>query len=99
MPVAMPKMERHIMKAVMANIKVLMKGGSSGEVSGNLLSANARNAIEVLISKSKLARRATTAAAMTEGEAFEEFAIACLYTIPGSSGEEMRRRDCERNLA
>jgi hypothetical protein len=95
MPVAIPKTERHIMNAVITNITVLAKGGSSGEVFGNLLSENPRNAMEVLRRKSKLARRATTAAAMTEAEALEKFAIACLYTIPGRSREGTRRRKHE----
>lgn len=99
MPVAIPKMERQIMNAVITSITVLTEGGSSGEVSGNLPSENPRNAMEVLRRKSKLARRAKTAEAMTAGEAFKELAIACLYTIPGSSGEEMGRRRCKGNLA
>src|SRR6266849_4753567 len=83
MPTAMPKTERHAIKAMTARVMFFTRGGSSGETPRVVPSKIPTKPRDVTRRVNKAARMATTAAKMTEAEAdgLGEEGINSLYII------------------
>jgi hypothetical protein len=94
----MPKIERHIMRPIVASERVLMKGGNSGALTGNGFDRIAKNAAEEQRRRERPPKIAATAAAVTDAERFEGVSIQCLYIISSSDREERERKRRKRKV-
>ena len=80
-PVAIPKIAKPIVNPRMASMAFFTKGGTSEELAEKVFNNVPKNASEQHKRTKRPARMATTAAAMTEGEAFNEPVILVLYIL------------------
>src|SRR5713226_3406387 len=78
-PVAMPKIARHIMNPSVASMALLTNGWASTGLAGRVFNSVPKNASEQHKRTKRPARIATMAAANVDAEGFEESAIAYLY--------------------
>src|SRR5207302_5706529 len=78
-PVAIPKIAKPIVNPRMARMAFFTKGGTSEELAEKVFNNVPKNASEQHKRTKRPARMATTAAAMTEGEAFNEPVILVSY--------------------
>src|SRR5207302_4073288 len=80
-PVAIPKIAKTNVNTRMASMAFFTKGGTSEELAEKVFNNVPKNASEQHKRTKRPARMATTAAAMTEGEAFNEPVILVLYIL------------------
>jgi len=99
-PVAMPKIARHIINPSVASMALLTNGWTCTELAGKVFNSVPKNASEQHKRTKRPARMATMAAAIVDAEGFEESAIAYLYITSLEKGTSCAAEvDSEENGA